>query len=122
MVEYLGEDYFFLAHLEKPHSETLLDAGGFYLGGRSRGGVCNGILATLGMRICGCLICKETFQGAHGTDVQNRGGSNSAFTQAHQPILQDKLEECGESVGGVNIRGGGELAGDRVRLRLEVFQ
>lgn len=58
------------------------------------------------------------FQGAHGTDMQNKRASNSAFTQAHQPILQDKLEECGESrEGGISVRGGGdrERAGDGVR-------
>lgn len=50
------------------------------------------------------------FQGARRADMQNRGASNSAFTQAHRPILQDKLEECGESgEGGVNMgRGRGE--------------
>lgn len=40
--------------------------------------------------------------------MQNRGASNSAFTQAHRPILQDKLEECGESEeGGENEQGEG---------------
>lgn len=62
--------------------------------------------------MCRCLTFEEMFQGAHRADMEHRRLFNSAFARAYQPILQDKLEECGESRevwGGVeNERGRGE--------------
>lgn len=52
------------------------------------------------------------FQGAHSLDMQRRGLLIQPLPKPPKSILQDKLEECGESGGGVCERGRGDRTGD----------
>lgn len=60
-----------------------------------------------GMWIYRCLTFQEMFQGAHSLDMQSRGFLIQPLPKPPKPILQDKLEECGESEGGVAWEGEG---------------
>lgn len=105
MMEYLGRPF---GMSNKPHSKILLNTASFYLRGRLGGKICSGILDMLGMRIYRCLTFKEMFQGAHSTDMQNRGLLIQLLLKPTNPFFKISLRNVGNLGGGGHERGRGE--------------